>query len=77
MADQEEISLLDEIRRLADADPFVPFALVMASGGRHEITAGEVLTFGRNVVYVFGFRSGVSLLRPNQISEVIVPGGAT
>jgi hypothetical protein len=77
MADREETSLLDEIQRLADAEPFVPFAIVMASGGRYEITGADVVIFGRNVIYVFAPRTGVSMLRPNQLTEVIVPGGAT
>ena len=40
MADREEISLLEEIQRLAEGDPFVPFAIVMASGHRYDSAAG-------------------------------------
>ena len=76
MADREEISLLEEIQRLAEGEPFVPFAIVMASGGRYEIGEGDIMGFGRNVIYVFARTSATYLLRPNQISEVVVTGGA-
>ena len=76
MADREEISLLEEIQRLAEAEPFVPFAIVMASGGRYEIGEADDLAFGRNVISLFVRRGPTCLLRPNQISEVIVPASA-
>jgi hypothetical protein len=76
MADREEISLLEEIQRLAVQDPFMPFAIVMASGGSYEVGEADDLAFGRNVISLFVRRGPMYLLRPNQISEVIVPQGA-
>jgi hypothetical protein len=76
MAEPEEISLLDELRRLADADPFAPFTIVMASGERYDVDPTDTLAFARNVIYLFAHRKGLSLLRPNQITEAVVPGGA-
>ena len=34
MAESEELSLLDEINRLATRDPFVPFVIVPRDGRR-------------------------------------------
>ena len=75
MAEREEIPLTEELQRLAQADPFLPFVIVMASGERYEVSEADTLVIGRHVISLFSFRKAWNLLRPNQISEVVVPGG--
>ena len=77
MADREEISLLEEIQRLAEGDPFVPFAIVMASGHRYDISSRDGVMVGRSVIIVMPHGRGHQMLRNAQISEVILfPGDA-
>jgi hypothetical protein len=73
MADPEEISVKDEIERLAAAVPSVPFAIVMVSGQRYEIANRDAVSVGKSVVSVFPNAGGYHLLRQSQISEVSVP----
>ncbi len=75
MAEPEEVSLLHEVQRLVDADPFGPFVIIMGSGGRYEISATDTVVIGRNAISIFPQSKGWYLLRPSQISEVAVPGG--
>ena len=77
MADREEISLIEEIQRLAQGDPFVPFAIVMASGSRYDISSRDGVMVGRSVVILMPHRRGDQMLRNTQISEIILfPGDA-
>jgi hypothetical protein len=76
MAEPEEISILDEIERLADKEPFSPFAIVMGSGEKYEISAGDTLTFGRAAILIVRHQRGHHLLRHTLISEISVPGDA-
>lgn len=70
MADPEEISLKDELDRLVAQHPFVPFAIVMASGQRYEIGLRDAVSVGRSVVSVLPDSGGLHLLRQSQISEI-------
>ena len=76
MAEPEEIPLTEELQRLAQADPFTPFVIIMASGERYEIGEADTLVLGRHVISLFSYRKAWYLLRPNQISEIAVPGGS-
>ena len=72
MAEPEEISLLDEIRQLATAEPFVPFTIVMASGREYQIGPAVALSIGRSTITMALPRKGFHLLRISQISETSV-----
>jgi hypothetical protein len=71
----EEISLLDEIARLALRDPFLPFAIVMGSGQRYDISARDTVAVARSVLMLMPRAGGYRLLRNALISEVIVSPG--
>jgi len=70
VAEHEEISIIDEIRRLAAAAPFVPFSITMASGHQYPIGPRDGLIIGNSTISVFLHRAGIHLLRQNHISEV-------
>ena len=72
MADREEISLLEEIRRLAEDEPFVPFAVVMASGHRYDVSSRDGVMVGRSVIILMPHGRGNQMLRNAQISEIIL-----
>jgi hypothetical protein len=74
LAEREEISIVEEIQRLASSDPFVPFSIVMGSGQRYDISEGDYIAFGRSVLMLMLHRRGASFLRQSQISEVNVSG---
>jgi hypothetical protein len=72
VADPEEVSLTDEITRLAANAPFVPFTIVMSSGQRYEIGGQDALAVGKSVLMLMPYAGGHHMLRNSQISEVIV-----
>ena len=74
MAEPEEISLKDEIGRLAAADPFEPFVIVMVSGERYEIGARDGVAVTGGAIFIATYPAGSHLLRQSQISEVSIPG---
>ena len=72
MADPDEISLIDEITKLAEQTPFAPFAIVMASGYRYEVGPEDTVIAGKSVLTLMRQAGGHDMLRSNQISEVSV-----
>ncbi len=68
----EEINLKDEIVRLLDREPFVPFVVVMASGDRYEVTDPHAVALGQNVLIIVPPRSTHVFMRWNQVSSVEV-----
>ena len=68
----EDIGIIEEIERLLDAEPFMPFKIVMASGDRYEVTGPRQLAIGKSVVGLFPPTQAHILLRQNQISSLEV-----
>jgi hypothetical protein len=68
----EAINFNDEIDRLLDRDPFVPFKIILTSGDRYEITGPRQVAMGDNVVVVVPSKSTHSFFRKNQIVGVEV-----
>jgi hypothetical protein len=67
----EQIDIKTEILKFVDADPFVPFVIVMTSGDRYEVTDPHAAAIGQHAVIVVPPRgSGHSVLRLNQISSL-------
>jgi hypothetical protein len=76
MPEPEEISFKDEVSRLKNADPFVPFRIVMASGDKYEVSNPDLLAIGASVIHLFHRNSNAyDILRVNQITstEVLEP----
>jgi hypothetical protein len=66
----EEINLKDEIIRMMDREPFVPFKIVMNSGDRYEVTDPHSIAVGRDVAVLIPPRSTTVWMRMSQISSV-------
>lgn len=63
----EQITFDDELRRYARADPFVPFDIITTSGMTYEITESLQVATVQNTVVVVLPRTGVTVIRKNQI----------
>ena len=68
----EEISIVEEIARYAEARPFVPFSIVLTSGDRYEITGPLQVAVGKSIIIVVPEGGRHSALRQNQIAAIDV-----
>jgi hypothetical protein len=68
----EEISIVEEIGRYAQAQPFIPFSIVLTSGDRYPITGPLQLAVGKSIVIVVPEGERHSVLRQNQIAAIDV-----
>jgi hypothetical protein len=68
----EEIRFLDELRRYYNASPFVPFDIVTASSDKYEIRDRANIAFGADCCVVVLPRTGICVVRSNQISAIHV-----
>jgi hypothetical protein len=66
----EEITLIDELDRLLDRQPFRPFSIIMESGKHYEVTGRRQVAIGRHVVILLGNDSPSVHLRSNSISSL-------
>jgi hypothetical protein len=67
----EEESTLDTVRDLKHREPFLPFLVVMASGGRYLIEDPEALAMAGSQLHYYPPRSGKAIhIRVSQISAV-------
>jgi hypothetical protein len=73
MAESEEISIIDEIERLSQAEAFRPFSIIMTSGTRYDIGEGHAVALGSSVITIASPNGTQQLLRQNQISELHIP----
>jgi hypothetical protein len=72
MAEHEQINFEDELRKYADAAPFVPFDIVTASGDRYHVQERLQLAMGGSAVVLVLPRTGIQLIWKNQITAVHV-----
>lgn len=66
----EQISFDDELRKFVRANPFTPFEIVTTSGNKYEVTDSVQVAVGHSTVYVVLPRTGVQLIRKNQIVAI-------
>jgi hypothetical protein len=67
----EEITIGSELRRLRDAEPFRPFAIIMSSGERYRVDdAPEIILAREAIVLVPLQRRSQSTLRMNHVSSI-------
>ena len=66
----ERISFDDELRKAARAVPFVPFEIVTTSGERYEITDSVEVAVGYSTLVVVLPKTGVQMIRKNQIVAI-------
>ena len=72
MAEHEGIDFEDELRRYWRKDPFVPFDIVTTSGDRYEINDPGKIAFGTNAIIIALRKTGIQMIRKNQIVAVHV-----
>ena len=68
----EELHFGEELDRLSNAERFVPFTVVMASGDRYDVTDPNLIAFGSDVVFIFRPKSkgGSAYCRIYNISSI-------
>ena len=68
----EQISLREEVDRMVDREPFIPFTIVMASGDRFEVVDPHQIATGENVIIILPRQAPHVFIRWNQVSSVEV-----
>ncbi len=68
-----EPSFEQKMQGLLREEPFVPFAVVMTSGDRYEVTNPFALAIGQTSVTIYPPRSSSVMLRKSQIVSVEMP----
>ena len=66
----EEMGFDEEILKLLDADPFVPFVIILSSGDRYQVDDPHRVALGSNVIYVVQPREGICFFRRTQVVGV-------
>jgi hypothetical protein len=66
----EDISLVNEIERALDRQPFLPFVIVAASGDRYEVTGRHQVAVARQVIIILPPNATSVYLRTNQLVAV-------
>jgi hypothetical protein len=73
MAEHEDISFEEELKKALDREPFTPVTIVLASGDRYEVTDPWQVAIGASTVIILPSRSTHVFFRKNQIVAVEVP----
>jgi hypothetical protein len=73
MAERPDMSLIEEINKLASGERFVAFTIITASGQQYEINAGDYVAVGRGVITIARRTGGYQMLRQGHVTEVNVP----
>jgi hypothetical protein len=68
----EQITFQDELRKYADASPFVPFEILTTSGDRYEIQERLQVAMFNDALVVTLPRTGIQIIRKNQITAIHV-----
>jgi hypothetical protein len=68
----ERLNFEEELRRYAEARPFVPFDIMTTSGERYEVREPLQLAMGHSAVVLVLPKSGIQLIRKSQITAVHV-----
>lgn len=72
----ERIEFDAELKRYYEARPFVSFDIVTSSGHEYRIDEPNQVAFGANAIVVVQPRTGVWIIRKNQISALHVHDAA-
>ncbi len=68
----EQIDFEEELRRYSRATPFVPFEIVTASGDHYEVQESLQLAMGNSAVVLVLPKTGIQVVRKNQITAIHV-----
>lgn len=66
----ERIEFEEELHRYHEARPFVPFDIVTTDGNTYPIREAAQFAFGQNAVVIVMPRTGVHIVRKNQITSM-------
>ena len=66
----EQISFDEELRKYVRADPFTPFDIYTTSGTTYEVTDSIQVAVNQSTVVVALPKTGVQLIRKNQIVAI-------
>ncbi len=69
----EYLKFDEELVRLLDRRPFVPFTIVLSTGFKHDVIDPHYVAMGRDMVVVMHPRSGLSFFRLSHIVSVDAP----
>ena len=72
MAERPDMSLIEEIDKLASRDRFVPYVITMSSGQQYAINEGDYVAVGRGVITIGRRGGGFQMLRQGFVTEVSV-----
>jgi len=72
MTEPEDFSIINEIDRLTSRQPFVPFAIVMASGREYDVTSDVSVATGTSTISLFRLKGASFVLHRAQISEIVM-----
>jgi hypothetical protein len=68
----EQIDFMDELRRYANATPFVPFDIVTTSGNKYEVQERLQFALGSTAAVLVLPKTGIQIVRMNQIAALHV-----
>jgi hypothetical protein len=72
-----ERPMKEQLRELLNAEPFVPFRIVMTSGHEHEVGNPDLVALGESQIHVYAAKSDhYVILRFNQIAAFHVAQAA-
>jgi|HubBroStandDraft_1064217.scaffolds.fasta_scaffold2785046_1 hypothetical protein len=63
----EDLGFEDELNSRINRDPFEPFEMIISSGDRFAIDGRVQVAVGRGTITLFHPRSGVTIIRKNQL----------
>ena len=66
----EAMNFEDELDRAVNADPFIPFTIVTASGDRYDVPTSNWIAFGGDVVVVLRPKIGSARIRSYNIVAI-------
>ena len=66
----EKIAFDEELKKAARAVPFVPFEIITSSGDRYDISDNIEIAVGYNTVALVLPKTGVQIIRKNQIVAI-------
>jgi hypothetical protein len=72
MAEHEQIDFEEELRRYWRREPFTPIEIITTSGDRYQINDPGQIAFGSNAIVIALRKTGIQLVRKNQIVAVHV-----
>jgi hypothetical protein len=63
--------MIEELRRMVEAEPFVPFRVVLTSGTSYDVTGPwQLVVYPNWMLYLYRAADGEAILRNNQLAAI-------